>query len=83
MTNVLEGDHPYPPDIVESVHSNLPGAPEIKIEFTDTDVTIAADSDEDDEEDEDEEDEEDEEDNPFINRQKSKKSKSDHLHSFF
>ena len=82
----VQGDRPHPPDIVESVQSNLPGNPNIRIEFADSDVTIAADSDEDEDEDGDEDDEDDDEDdeeNPFLNRQKSKRSKVENLHSFF
>jgi hypothetical protein len=71
----------YPGDIIESVHSNIPDAPQIKIrladadeEDADADATISMDL-------ESEDDDDDDDDLP-IRKKKLPKSKTEDIHSF-
>ncbi len=69
----------YPGNIIESVHSDIPGDPEIKIHFAgmeegDDDATISVDTEN--------EDQDDDDDDLPIRKKKSSKSKTEDIHSF-
>jgi hypothetical protein len=70
----------YPGNIIESVHSDIPGDPEIKIRFAgteeeDDDATISVDTENEDQDDDDDDD-------LPIRKKKSSKSKTEDIHSF-
>ncbi|CAF0922906.1 unnamed protein product [Rotaria sordida] len=72
-------DHKYSADIIESIHSDIPGDPQIKVRFANIDededeATISIDT-------ESESEQEEEEDLP-IKKKKLPKSKLEDIHSF-
>ncbi|CAF3367357.1 unnamed protein product [Rotaria sp. Silwood1] len=80
---VRADDHKYPADIIESVHSDVPGDPQIKIRFAnqekdEDEATISIDTESDSEQ---EEEEEEDKDLP-IKKKKLPKTKLEDIHSF-